>query len=216
MFHASWKKCDFQVHTPRDPNRVGARPVGSGEVDPATGQPVLLAEIEAARAQWADEFVELCAARGLQAIALTDHHEMIMIPYVMRAIASRVKADPGFSLWLFPGMELTCRGGVQCIILFDADLREDWWRQAQGKLGIVYADLDRTKAKGPPVAQLNRNYAELGAELNELSGLRGRYIILPNVSQGNKHTVLPRVPMLTSDACPMSVDIWTVDRHMTP
>lgn len=190
MTYASWKKCDFQVHSPRDPNWVGARPVGSGEVDPATGQPVLPAQIEAARAQWADEFVGQCADRGLQAVALTDHHEMIMIPYVMRAISSRMKADPGFSLWLFPGMELTCRGGVQCIILFDTDLPENSWQLAQGKLGIDYTVLDPNQAKGPPLTQLESVYPDIGAALDTLPGLKGRYIILPNVSQGGGHTVL--------------------------
>ena len=190
MTYASWKKCDFQVHTPRDPNWTGARPSGSGDVDPATGQPILLAQIEAARAQWAGEFVDQCVARGLQAIALTDHHEMIMVPYVLRAITMREVADAGFSLWLFPGMELTCLGGVQCIILFDADLPEDWWRQAQGKLGIVYAALDPTKSKAPPLTQLANAYPDVGAELDSLPGLKGRYIILPNVSQGGSHTVL--------------------------
>lgn len=190
MTYASWKKCDFQVHTPRDPNWAGARPIGSGEVDPATGQPVLPAQIEAARAQWADEFVGQCADRGLQAVALTDHHEMIMIPYVMRAISSRMKADAGFSLWLFPGMELTCRGGVQCIILFDADLPENSWQLAQGKLGIDYTALDPNQAKGPPLTQLESVYPDIGAALDTLPGLKGRYIILPNVSQGGGHTVL--------------------------
>lgn len=190
MTYASWKKCDFQVHTPRDPNWAGARPIGSGQVDPATGQPVLPAQIEAARAQWADEFVGQCADRGLQAVALTDHHEMIMIPYVMRAISSRMKADAGFSLWLFPGMELTCRGGVQCIILFDADLPENSWQLAQGKLGIDYTALDPNQAKGPPLTQLESVYPDIGAALDTLPGLKGRYIILPNVSQGGGHTVL--------------------------
>ena len=34
---AYWRKCDFQVHTPRDPNWVGARPVGQGEIIKETG-----------------------------------------------------------------------------------------------------------------------------------------------------------------------------------
>ena len=190
MTYASWKKCDFQIHTPRDPNWSGARPIGSGEVDPESGQAVLPARIETERELWADEFVEQCASRGLQAIALTDHHEMIMVPYVKRAIANRMKADSGFNLWLFPGMELTCRGGVQCIILFDADLPENSWQLAQGKLGIDYTALDSTEAKGPPLTQLASVYPDVGAALDSLPGLKGRYIVLPNVSQGGGHTVL--------------------------
>lgn len=29
MNYAHWKKCDFQVHTPRDSNWTGARPIVS-------------------------------------------------------------------------------------------------------------------------------------------------------------------------------------------
>lgn len=31
MDFASWRKCDFQIHTPRDPNWNGDRPVGVDE-----------------------------------------------------------------------------------------------------------------------------------------------------------------------------------------
>ena len=55
---------------------------------------------------------------------------------------------------------------------------------------IVYADLDEKSAKGPSVTQLTSNYADIAGLLDELGGLKGRYIVLPNVSQGNSHTVL--------------------------
>ena len=44
---------------------------------------------------------------------------MIMVPYVQRELEERRKADPGFDLWLFPGMELTASGGKQCLIIFE-------------------------------------------------------------------------------------------------
>lgn len=191
MSFAFWRKCDFQVHTPRDANWVGQRPIGQGEVIEETGEQATAQDIDAARIVWANEFVDQCVAKGLEAIALTDHHEMVMVPYVQKVIEERRKADPHFDLWLFPGMELTAAGGVQCLILFDADISEDWRKQAQGKLGIVYADLDDKAAKSPPrVTQLTANYADIGPLLDELEGLRGKYIVLPNVSQGNSHTVL--------------------------
>ena len=146
--------------------------------------------MSAARAQWAEEFVDQCVAKGLQAVALTDHHEMIMVPYVQTAILERKSADPDFDLWLFPGMELTARGGKQCLILFDADLSEEWREQAQGKLGIEYAGLEKLASVAPPVTQLTSTYPDIARLLDELEGLRGRYIVLPNLSQGNNHTVL--------------------------
>lgn len=190
MTHATWRKCDFQVHTPRDPNWEGDRPVGVGETVEGEDAEATTAAVDAARAQWANEFLDQCVAKGLEAVAITDHHEMVMIPYVQQAILDRNKADPEFDLWLFPGMELTASGGKQCLIIFDADLSEDWRRQAQGKLGIEYADLDEKSAKSPKVDQLEIGYADIARELDSIKGLRGHYIVLPNVSQGNSHTVL--------------------------
>ena len=80
MSFAFWRKCDFQVHTPRDPNWAGARPVGQGEVIEQTGAEATVHDVDDARTQWANEFVDQCIAKGLEAVALTDHHEMIMVP----------------------------------------------------------------------------------------------------------------------------------------
>lgn len=189
MTFAHWRKCDFQVHTPRDPNWQGIRPIGlNADVD---GVPATAEDVDQARMAWANELVDRCVSKGLEAIAITDHHEMVMFPYVKKVIDQRLAADPSFSLWVFPGMELTAHGGVQALIIFDADLSEDWRRQAQGKLGIVYADLEEKAAQSPRVTQLVANYADIGTELDSLGeGIRGKYIILPNVSQGGHHTVL--------------------------
>lgn len=190
MNFAYWRKCDFQIHTPRDCNWQGPRPIGLGE--DLQGSPATPDDVDHQRQIWADAFVDECVARGLEAIAMTDHHEMVMVPYVQKAIEDRKAADATFDLWLFPGMELTAHGGVQCLILFDTDLSEDWRRQAQGKLGIVYADQEEKAARSPAqVVQLASNYADIGPLLEELGdGIKGKFIVLPNVSQGNAHTVL--------------------------
>lgn len=186
--YAYWRKCDFQVHTPRDPNWQGARPVGVG--DDNNGAPATAAFVEAARQQWAEDFVEQCSKRNLTAVALTDHHEMIMFPYVRAAVASRREADPSFDLWVFPGMELTCRGGVQCLIIFDANLPDEWTNAAQARLGIVVAQLDDKARQAPRVTQLDCSYPEIAGKLDGVPQLKGRFIVLPNVSQGGQHTVL--------------------------
>lgn len=190
MNFAYWRKCDFQVHSPRDPNWTGPRPPGLGEATGETSVPATAADVETARAEWAQIFVEQCVTVGLQAVALTDHHEMVMVPYIQRAIEDRKRTDPNFDLWFFPAMELTASGGKQCLIIFDADLSEEWREQAQGKLAIVYAKLDKLSAVGPRVTQLTCAYPDIAKLLDELEDLRGRYIVLPNVSQGNNHTVL--------------------------
>jgi chromosome segregation protein len=189
MTFASWRKCDFQVHTPRDRNWVGIRPVGLG--DEIQGRQATTEDVDREREAWAAAFVDACVERKLEAISITDHHEMVMIPYVQKAIIDRKKNHPTFDLWLFPGMELTTHGGYQSLILFDADLSENWRQQAQGKLGILFADLEDKAPCGRPVVQITANYADLSSMLDELGAeIKGKYIILPNVSQGNAHTVL--------------------------
>lgn len=188
MAFARWRKCDFQVHTPRDPNWIGARPIGIGQ--DLAGTPASAADVDQQREDWADQFIEACVQRGLGAVAITDHHEMIMVPYIQRAVERRRFADNDFDLWVFPGMELTARHGVQCLILFDASLSEDWRKEAQSRLGIVTADLDEKAQQAPKVTQLADAYPDIAETLDHIEQLRGRYIILPNVSQGGQHTVL--------------------------
>ena len=48
------------------------------------------------------------------------------------------------------------------LILFDVDLSEEWRKQAQGKLGIVYADLEEKSSQSSIVTQLTCNYADIG------------------------------------------------------
>ena len=136
MNFAFWRKCDFQVHTPRDPKLDRCAPGGIGETIEATGAAATAQDVDAARELWAKEFVDQCIAKSLQAVALTDHHEMIMVPYVQKEVEVRRKADPEFDLWLFSGMELTASGGKQCLIIFDADLSEEWRIQAQAGLEL--------------------------------------------------------------------------------
>lgn len=103
---ALWRKTDLQVHTPRDaqwsgtPSLPGGYPAG-----------------EEAREEWADSFVAECLKRDIGAIGITDHHDLVMYPYIQRAI-ERVGTERD-KLWLFPGMEITCDDSVQCLVLFD-------------------------------------------------------------------------------------------------
>lgn len=188
MSFAYWRKCDFQVHTPRDPNWHGTRPLGLG--DENNGSPATIADVENARLIWAEEFIDQCTKRGLEAVAITDHHEMVMIPYIQAAISARKLQDSKFDLWLFPGMELTCRHGIQCLIIFDVELGEDWRREAQSRLGIVVAGLNEKSRQGPSVTQLPHAYPQIAEILDTAPGLKGRYIILPNVSDGGQFTAL--------------------------
>ncbi len=62
---AHWRKCDFQVHTAHDPNWTGARPIGQGEEMAGTGAKATVQDVDAARAGWAQHFVDRCLGKGL-------------------------------------------------------------------------------------------------------------------------------------------------------
>nr|WP_245752522.1 AAA family ATPase [Poseidonocella pacifica] len=158
--------------------------------DETDNGPATQSDVDAARIAWANDFINICLKRDLRAVAITDHHEMVMIPYVQLAISQRLSEDAKFDLWLFPGMELTCRNGVQCLILFDADLSKAWRIEAQSKLGITIPSLNVNGRQGPKVTQLDFPYPEISKRLDVVPELQGRFIVLPNVSQGGQHTVL--------------------------
>jgi hypothetical protein len=60
--------CDFQVHTPRDRQWTGTTCVTPDE-----------------RAAYAATLVDACRVKGLNAIAITDHHDMAFVQYVRNA-----------------------------------------------------------------------------------------------------------------------------------
>lgn len=93
---AHFYRCDLQVHTPRDREWKGADRVTAEE-----------------RRAYAESLVEACRDKGLQAIAITDHHDMAFAGIVRQAAQEEAgeggKPLPrGKRLVVFPGMELTC------------------------------------------------------------------------------------------------------------
>jgi chromosome segregation protein len=177
---AIWKKCDFQVHTPRDPQWGGSDHLpGGSESD------------ESAREAWADQLVAHCIGSGLQAIAITDHHDFCFVEYVRRAIARL--SDPSTGPWLFPGIEVTCDDAVQCLILFDADTTSDRWNRLFGGHLLNIAAPD-------PVAPTNPQAVICGKRIDQiLSGvaadnwLNGCSIVLPHASNDGAHKSMMRV-----------------------
>ncbi|WP_436090661.1 TrlF family AAA-like ATPase [Devosia sp. LjRoot16] len=186
--YASFRKCDFQVHSCRDPNWRGSRPCGEG--DALSSGLASATDVERERRAWARTFVDACVTKSLRAVAVTDHHEMVMIPYIQEELKSRRDQGNDPDMWLFPGMELTCQEGAQAIILFDTDLEPTWWTNAQGALRISHASIRHNDSTGLPVTQLNFGYDQIGELLDSVPELRGRYIVLPNVSQGGSNSVL--------------------------
>jgi chromosome segregation protein len=92
---AHFHRCDFQVHTPRDPNWDGFRPVTDDE-----------------RLDFGRSLIAACRSKGLDAIAITDHHDFAFFRFVQEAAAAEADAagEPMPAerrIVVFPGIELT-------------------------------------------------------------------------------------------------------------
>ncbi len=73
---AHFHKCDFQVHTPRDASWVGQGATTAEE-----------------RQEFAEQLVVACRAKGIQAVAITDHHDIVFIEYIRRAAMNETDAS---------------------------------------------------------------------------------------------------------------------------
>jgi chromosome segregation protein len=62
----TWHKSDFQCHTPRDKGWIGPSSLPGGT-----------AADEAAREAWAAAFIAECVKRGIAAVAIADHHDIV-------------------------------------------------------------------------------------------------------------------------------------------
>jgi hypothetical protein len=110
---AHFRKCDFQVHSPRDLNWQGQRAVTDDE-----------------RREYAREFVAACRAKGLGAVAITDHHDLAFFRYIREAANAETdnagKPLPEEKkLVVFPGLELTLAVPCQALLILDANFPVD-------------------------------------------------------------------------------------------
>jgi len=180
---AEFRKADFQIHSPRDGNWDGPRPEDGLGATPAA------AAIQTARETFCRSFIEKCVAEGLRAISITDHHEGVYCYRILEAKA-KLEAEKGsIDLWIFPGMELTCKDACQALVIFDANLPAALFEKARAKLGLP-ADTKPDNSKGMTVELLDYNIADLQGLLDGDVELRDRLIIFPHVKPGGHKTVL--------------------------
>lgn len=174
---AHFYRCDFQVHTPRDNRWKGKRPV-----------------TDADRKVYADSFVNACRSKCLQAVAITDHHDFVMFPFIREAARIEVDdygnpVDETDRLVVFPGLELTLAVPCQALLILDADLPVDRLEDVLTALNIN--PVDPSEPCIPPTIQLDiDSFQKLHDELDRRNGLKGRYIILPNVTDGGHRTLM--------------------------
>lgn len=178
---AHFYKCDFQVHTPRDAQWSGGEAVTDAE-----------------RKAYAEELIQACRTKGLGAIAITDHHDFVFFPFVKKAAQDEVD-DSGApipddnKIIVYPGMELTLTApACQVILLLDANFPENLLHSVLTALAISPAPV--ADAKHATVQRVPQNVVsdlgDLCEKLNSHSHLRGRFIVLPNVSETGHGTML--------------------------
>lgn len=181
---AAYRKSDFQIHSPRDRAWDGARPTD--------GLPERTRDaIASARISWGRDFIRECVGRGLQAVAITDHHEGVYIWNLLTALSEARAEGTDLDLWIFPAMELTAKDSAQAIVVFDADLSPALFAKARNLLRLP-VDCRDDEDQGIEVELLDFNIVELDQILGNDAELKNRYIILPNVTPGGHKTVLRR------------------------
>ncbi|WP_114797090.1 TrlF family AAA-like ATPase [Gaiella occulta] len=175
---AHFFRCDLQVHSPRDAQWSGKRPVTDDD-----------------RRAFATKLVSACRGHGLGAIAITDHHDLLFAP-IVRAAAAAETDDIGQPLpedrrlVVFPGIELTLAVPCQALLILDANLPDD-------RLSLVLEALaidphPSSEASLPEVVPLDHinSLKGLYEVLDQREWLRGRYIVLPNVTDGGHKSLM--------------------------
>jgi len=174
---ATWRRVDFQVHTPRDPDWSGGPTLPGGEP-----------KSEAKRVEWATALVEACRKKGLQAIAITDHHDICMIRYVQRALR---ELDLEQEIWLFPGMEVTCDDACQALIILDVETTEAQWERIFGCLPAI-ARADDALAQIPQAQQCGKQIEQFIAAVSRDKVLEPVCIVLPHAGDEGAHKSVVR------------------------
>jgi chromosome segregation protein len=175
---AHFFRTDLQVHTPRDGGWKGARP--KSDVD---------------RREFASKFVAHCRSVGLNAVAVTDHHDLAFVPYIRAAANTETDASGSLlpeadRLVVFPGIELTLAVPCQAIVVLDADFPDDRLSLVLEALAIDPADpADEVAAATTPLEHLTSLEA-VYSTLNQREWLRGRFIVLPNVTDSGHKTLM--------------------------
>lgn len=174
---AHFHRCDFQVHTPRDINWSGHRPSTPSD-----------------RRDYAQDFIRSCREKGLDAVAITDHHDTGFYRFIREAAESERGPDGGplddkTRIIVYPGMELTLGIGCQALIILDAYFPLDFLPQVATALSLSPNGQD--EPIHAPILRLDHftDFDALHNRLDELSILKGKYIILPNVGSGGSTTL---------------------------
>lgn len=176
---AHFYRCDFEVHTPRDINWHGQSAVLPEE-----------------RKNYSESLIRACREKGINAIAITDHHDFTFFPYLKKAAASELDEKGNLvpkenQIIVFPGLELTLASPpCQALLILDSNFPENELHSILTVLGIESNPEAMEKTAQVKRISVANNFVELYERLNTLNYVRGRFIIFPNVSDKGLGTIL--------------------------
>ncbi|MDZ4708775.1 MAG: AAA family ATPase, partial [Saprospiraceae bacterium] len=196
---AHFYKCDFQVHSPRDSAWTGNKFGINSNDDSIALSEQSKKQITEDRIQFAKEYLDKARQSGLQAIAITDHHDIVSAKLI-REIANeenrsfRASDQHDKEIIVFPGIELSLSNPAsQCILIFDADFEDQHLDTIINFLGINPSnEFEKSTIETHRISsEIISNLTHLHKILDELQHCKGRYIVLPNVGTG-EHSILRR------------------------
>ena len=170
--------CDFQVHTPRDINWEGERPTTQDE-----------------RKEYAQIFIKKCRERGLNSVAITDHHDVAFFPYIKHAAENELDENGQpvplrDRIIVFPGMELTLKVPCQALLILDADFPVSKLPNLPTVLQVTQnPPSDPTHSQVEPLGNI-KTLSDIYELLDNDDFCLGRYIVLPHVKDGGHKTLL--------------------------
>lgn len=176
---AHFFRCDFQVHSPRDRQWTGTERITDEE-----------------RNEYAARLIAACREKGLDAIAITDHHDMAFVRYVRDSAAQETDAAGNLlpereRIVVFPGIELTLAVPCQAIMILDADFEDNRFDAVLTALTISPSLENESKTIETSQLEHFQSLKDLKESLDKHPWLKDRFIILPNVSDGKKkHSLL--------------------------
>ncbi|WCT14422.1 TrlF family AAA-like ATPase [Mucilaginibacter jinjuensis] len=177
---AKYYRCDFQVHTPRDLQFIGNEYV-----------------TEDARKEYSNRFVKACREKHVDAVAITDHHDLAFFNYIKSAAQNEeddngLPVDAEKRIIVFPGLELTLDLPCQALILFDADLdiNETVKIKIYTALGIQNHNPD-SHSKAAQHSRLPfKRINDIYEKLNTIEDLKYRFIVFPNLKENGGDSIL--------------------------
>ncbi|MHC4328636.1 MAG: TrlF family AAA-like ATPase [Planctomycetota bacterium] len=174
---AHFYKTDLQIHTPRDSNWTGCKPVTPED-----------------RLEFARRFVVKCRELGIQAVGITEHHDICFIEYFQLAAQNGdflKGVDPTKQRpIIFPGMELTLQVPCQAIVLLDAQCDQSIQFTMLQLLDLQHVYNKDEKECAQPNPLPFHSLQDLHDKLNENTILRDRFIVLPHVGQDGHKSIL--------------------------